>query len=369
LETIDEGRNNQASKRYVVERMMQSYWILEPHERVEAYARWRKFQSDLHNALQDLPNIKDPHQLQAAIRKAIKECRSPEDRLLAFAESITVAPRAGEEFVAELIRQSITVLEATRKVAGPPEHLATLAEPHRKLLERSLFLAAHYDRPELAQALFEQFLNLARSRPEEARYQLISEVARECLRSLRKLGLKDEINDFLRHATDLVVQGKSLTQLRSSARNRWPEMLMSLLALAEGWLFFGGTNEATPVLDEARRTIFENANVPKNQQMTLHLLTRLVQAYISAQVQGPVDVALDRIQELFVNLQKLPIGFTTATHFSRLHLNIVEEVIRSLISDNIALGDQARRWLDDDEFLVRRRIHGDMKKLLAQSGL
>jgi hypothetical protein len=369
LESIDDGRNNQASKRYVVERMMQSYWILEPHERVEAYARWRKFQSELQNTLQNLPNIKDPNQLQATIRKTLKDCRSPEDRLLAYAELMAVAPRTGEEFAADLIRQSITVLEATRKVAGPPEHLATLAEFHRKLLERSLFLAAHYDRPELAQALFEQFLDLARSRREDARYQIISEVARECLRSLRKLGLKDEINDFLRHATELVVQGKSLTQLRDSARNRWPEMLMSLLALTEGWLFFGVANEATPVLDEARRTIFENSNAPKNQQMTLHLLTRLVQAYISALGQGPVDEALDRIQELFVKLQKIPIGFTTASHFSRLHLNIVEEVIRSLISDNIAMGDQARRWLDDDEFLVRRRIHGDMKKLLAQSGL
>jgi len=39
------------------------------------------------------------------------------------------------------------------------------------------------------------------------------------------------------------------------------------------------------------------------------------------------------------------------------------------VSDNMALGDQARRWLDDDEYLVRRRIHGDMRKLLARHGL
>jgi hypothetical protein len=65
----------------------------------------------------------------------------------------------------------------------------------------------------------------------------------------------------------------------------------------------------------------------------------------------------------------LPNGYTTATHFSRFHLNIVEDVVRSLVSDNMALGDQARRWLDDDEFLVRRRIHGDMRKILASHGL
>ena len=96
---------------------------------------------------------------------------------------------------------------------------------------------------------------------------------------------------------------------------------------------------------------------------------RLVQAYISAVGQAPVEDALARIEYLFQHMPGMPNTQTTSTYYSRLHLAVVETLIRSLISDNIALGDQARRWLDDDEYLVRRRIHGDMKKLLAQSGL
>ena len=111
------------------------------------------------------------------------------------------------------------------------------------------------------------------------------------------------------------------------------------------------------------------ANIASAQGMPPATLTKLVRAYVSAVGQGPIDEALARIEELFQKMGPIPNTFTTATHFSRLHLNIVEDVVRSLVSENMALGDQARRWLDDDEYLVRRRIHGDMRRLLASHGL
>jgi hypothetical protein len=140
--------------------------------------------------------------------------------------------------------------------------------------------------------------------------------------------------------------------------------------LAEGYLFFGGFEKAKPFLDEARATFVENQKTSRERALKPDKVTKLVRAYVSALGQGPVDEALNRIEDLFQGgLEKLPNGFTTATHFSRLHLNIVEDVVRSLVSDNMALGDQARRWLDDDEYLVRRRIHSDMRKILASHGL
>jgi hypothetical protein len=33
------------------------------------------------------------------------------------------------------------------------------------------------------------------------------------------------------------------------------------------------------------------------------------------------------------------------------------------------MGPGARRWMDDDEYLVRRRIHRDHKTLLAKAGV
>jgi hypothetical protein len=369
LEAIDEGRNNQASKRYVVDRMRQSSWILEPQERTEAYARWMKHPDELRKTLVDLGNVTDPRQLEDAIKKLIRSNYSSENQLIVFAEVVPLSARVGEEFAVSLVQQVPGLLDVLSKVKGPPEHVATLEGYQIKVLQRSIFLAAHYDRSELVQVLFDRFLNYLSARTEEGRYAAINELARDALRSLRKLGLKDDINRFLQQVSDLVVQGRSLALLRNRAGKQWAHALTALLSLAEGWLFFGGLNEAKPFLEEARDTIFGNAKAPKDKWIEPKDFTRLVQAYVSAVGQGPVDEALQRIEELIPNIEQLRDTSTTSSHYSRLHLIIVEEIVRSLISDNMALGDQARRWLDDDEYLVRRRIHADMRKLLAQTGL
>ena len=41
-------------------------------------------------------------------------------------------------------------------------------------------------------------------------------------------------------------------------------------------------------------------------------------------------------------------------------LTVVEALILALVSEEFTVDRAARRWLDDDEFLVRRRIHRDM---------
>ena len=62
-------------------------------------------------------------------------------------------------------------------------------------------------------------------------------------------------------------------------------------------------------------------------------------------------------------------SFTTSKFYSRFHLNLVEEVVLAVVSDDFALGPAARRWFDEDEYLARRRIHADMKHHLQKSGL
>ena len=58
--------------------------------------------------------------------------------------------------------------------------------------------------------------------------------------------------------------------------------------------------------------------------------------------------------------------FTTNTHYSLSQLTVVEAVVLAVVSDDFTMGSQARRWLDDDEFLVRRRIHRDLKATMAR---
>jgi hypothetical protein len=40
---------------------------------------------------------------------------------------------------------------------------------------------------------------------------------------------------------------------------------------------------------------------------------------------------------------------------------VVEAMVLAAVSDDFTLGADARRWLDDDEYLIRRRVHADVR--------
>ena len=39
----------------------------------------------------------------------------------------------------------------------------------------------------------------------------------------------------------------------------------------------------------------------------------------------------------------------------------------AVVSDDFTLGADARRWLDDDEYLVRRRVHKEYRAAAGQA--
>jgi hypothetical protein len=42
--------------------------------------------------------------------------------------------------------------------------------------------------------------------------------------------------------------------------------------------------------------------------------------------------------------------------------------VRAVVTDDFALGPAVRRWLDDDEYRVRRRIHQDTRAMIGGGG-
>ena len=94
-------------------------------------------------------------------------------------------------------------------------------------------------------------------------------------------------------------------------------------------------------------------------------------AYVTALGQAPPQLAQERIEELFApgRMDRLHNTFTSAAYYSRFHLNIAEAVVLALVTEDLALGPAARRWLDDDEYLIRRRVHRDLHEMRARAGV
>ena len=75
---------------------------------------------------------------------------------------------------------------------------------------------------------------------------------------------------------------------------------------------------------------------------------------------------MQRVDEFFTRSGELPNTMTSAPFYSRFHLSILHEAIRTLAGNDLALSPEARRWLEDDEYAVRERIHREMAAVLAE---
>ena len=93
--------------------------------------------------------------------------------------------------------------------------------------------------------------------------------------------------------------------------------------------------------------------------------TELAYAYASALVMAPARLAINGVEELFERLTGVSDTLITNTHYSLAKLRVVEGAVLAVVTDDFVLGPAIRRWLDDDEYCVRRRIHDDTRRLIG----
>ncbi len=380
LDDIQKKSNNVANSPYgmahfVITRMQQQSQVLEPAERTDPYKKFTTpHEGGLKKELHELSAERDPVRLAGKIRELYKRegtaARGNKPQPMTdkqfdiLLDCLPLSARCGGAFAAELIR---LVPDALRQ---PFPQKPEAAKKQAELLERALFLAGHFDHRDLVGQLVDAFVEVVKGKTDDAQLELINVVCGSCVRSLRKLGLRDDIDKLLRQLLTAVLGRASVKDLKGKYAGRpeqWMKALQTLLNIAGGWLTFGLTDQANGILDEGRNELLSAAG-PKPMPQD-H--TRLAKAYISAVGQGPAESGLQRIAELFRKMDpaKITNSFTSAPFYSRLHLNVVEEVVLAVVSDDFALGTAGRRWLEDDEYLVRRRIHADMRAALAGSGL
>jgi hypothetical protein len=169
--------------------------------------------------------------------------------------------------------------------------------------------------------------------------------------------MRDEINLLLHQMAEAIMQGKAVEELRGQPG--WPTVLRTLLHVAAGWFHFGQDEEALALLEEARSLLYGGSLVQKD-----HLA--LTCRYVQTLGQAPVHVALQGVEELLTSQRGLFDNLSTNKFYSASQLQVVEAIVLGIVTEDFAMGGAVRRWLDDDEYLVRRRIHQDLHKFLAK---
>jgi hypothetical protein len=115
---------------------------------------------------------------------------------------------------------------------------------------------------------------------------------------------------------------------------------------------------AEPILQTVRGLLYRD-------ELAYREKTALACVYAGTVGQAQVEVAQKRLEEIFQKLTGIRDTYTTNNYYSLSQLDVIEAVVLAVASDDFTMGTQARRWLDDDEFIVRRRIHRDMRHWMA----
>jgi hypothetical protein len=361
LEQADKQRKEQALA-YKVKRLQQFSRVLEPVERVHAAREavlYAHAEDDLEQSRPELRGVADRNELARRLGVLVASAgRDPERLPRALATALDLAYRAGEAFATGVLDRLLAALDGFAFAGRAEQSAAQVAA-----LERGLFVAAHFDRAEAVRRLvgsLDRLLDAPPGGPRAEVQDALLALIGQGLRGLRRLGLREESDDLLERLSEWVVPGGDLAAARQRRPQDWPLTLRRLLALAGGWFYVGRDGPAGDVLDVARQQLFAHTLRPAEQ-------TDLACAYAQALGQAPVRLALGRVEELFGRLTGVADSQITNTHFSLARLRLVEAAVLAVVTDDFALGPAARRWLDDDEYRVRRRIHRDVRAALAAS--
>lgn len=338
--------------RYKVDKLRQYSRVLEPHETIDPYERWhQRFADELGRELAELAAIRDRDVLADTMAALLNTTTDPDARVRVVAAGLELGPRLGEALASEVVTESLTLLDQAEDILG-----------QALLLERGLFVAGHFGQTETVTTFVSRIHKLLGAQAEagvETIQQLQSLLA-QSFTGMRRLGMRDNISHLLDQMAELVRTAQARMSGAKQNASDQADLQRTMLQVASGWFFFGHDENAWPVLDEVREQLFSAKLIPIQQ-------TKLACAYAETLGRAPVQDAIPRFEELFKRLRNVKDNFTTNTHFALSHIDLVEAVLLAMVSDDFALNETGRRWLDDDEFLIRRRIHQDVRAAMAGS--
>jgi hypothetical protein len=310
--------------RYKVDRLREYSRILEPFARHDAIGGFSRRQDDSRG-----PEF-------AALRALV----DPKPRAAAIGTLIDTAEANDAERERLLDGIFDVLLELPESLAVPLAMrawplVAQVAEPRRApLYAEALVVAGHFGRGELIPSLLAALeLAILAVPPAE-----LDRVLQTSQKPLRRMGLRREMTELLARAE------LAMTTSRAELRAR--------LAIASGLAYLGESERALATFDEGRKALAGS--------MTLIARLELTRSLALAYSQAPIGSALAGIAELAAQLKDISDSFNTNSHYCLSVVAFVESLVLGIASDDLALGEAGRRFVEDDEHLIRRRLHRDL---------
>lgn len=328
-----------ANSRYIANRAKRFASILEPLQRGRADAA-----SGGKGLRQTLLETFDP----AEFARRAEEYLGKQPTMTVMLDVVSLLARGTGEFAVQILRR------VPKALTGPGDPLQAC-----ELTEESVRLAAHYGETELTKALFGHAGAALKALSGAELWRRAVGLASRAVRGMQKCGLKDLAADFLGKT------GKLLgAETISSMNIRQPDdalRLGALAGLADGYGAIGDLARCGEITAAVGKLIPDTRNSLPFDRMTL------ANAYMMAISHG--SEVPERLIGLFAVLPPLDGQSSSREYLSEYHLSAADHLVRAVIGDGTGLSETSRRWVADDEYLIRRRIHKDTRDALERAGV
>jgi hypothetical protein len=328
------GQLNQLGhlERFKVDRLRSASVILEPHEHLNPFSGFTQKKSDPRGEeFASMRGMTDGEELAEEVAKvmdkALDRSTSVGDRDRLLDGVMDFFPMLPE---AQAVPHLQTLVRSVEEIPLPRRCM---------LLQEALMLAGFFGREGMVRDLSELLKRLIGELGGDHAAEVASAMA-QALRSLRRVGLLDEAAELLTAATDVVTGGGSA-------------VMAARLQLAAGLAEIGRPEQATSLFKEGRKALKDPALLPVDKQT-------LTRAMATACGYMPLEFAIAELSRLSGQISSVTDSFSTNSHFCLSVIQFMESMVLGYVSEQLALGELGRRWLDEDEYLVRRRIHRDL---------
>lgn len=327
-------------QRFKADRLRQASAVLEPLSgKADAYSTWavrRLYRGG--DERETLRSQSDSRELVRLLGERAADVGDPkvdkDERARTLEAMVDALPSLAASVAVPLLQQYVGLADRL-----PPE-------VRTGSLEVALKVAGHFGQDGLVRQLVASLGSLLRELPPNQLAELGPALASGA-RSLRRLGLRDAARELLTRAAGLI---KGADTLATVAK----------LNLAGGFAGLGDVATAVPIIDAVLDKLSTESGL-KPEHKDRWALSR---AAATALGESPVQIALPGLARLASQLPFITDTASTSTHYCISLVSLADTLVMGHVGEALSLHASTRRFLEEDEDRVRRRVHRE-----AQAGL
>lgn len=311
--------------RFKYDRLLQHSRVLEPRQEVDAFTRWNDRERE---PFAGLALLTRPEELAALF-----------DRMLGELEALDAPAQA------QALHTIFNYIEALPEPLVVPRlrrALGLLAglelEARTQVLRHALLLAGYYERSDIVTEILAS-LDAAQDQLSAEQPVAYAELLDRSAPILRRCG----------HEARLAAMLESLEQQLGDDNSF--ETARTGLHIAAGFAALGQPERVQGAFSAAHALLPELH--PGDRQILLREIAVALSRSTPGQAIAGAHALMDRLATTTDNM-------STNSHYCLAVIQLMEAVVLSLASEDLALSEWARRWVEEDEHLLHRRIHREL---------